>query len=227
MKRDLTTIFRIQPDKVSVIPHGICFEDRSTISAGEAKKKLGIREELVLLFFGLVRKYKGLDILLEAFGKIKDEFNVALLIAGDFVEGVEQYEDIIKRYGMKEKVYMHSRYIKDEEVPLFFSAANILVQPYRHFAGQSGVPPTAFHHSIPVIASHVGGLPEIVIHNQTGIIVEPDNTEQIANAIRFFLENPSNIEEYGKNGKSFLETELSWAGISEKMMTIYSDHLGR
>lgn len=226
MKRDLIDIFNIPSDKISVIPHGICFEDTSTISREEAKKNLGIREESVLLFFGLVRKYKGLENLLEAFGTIKDEFNVALLIAGDFVEGRDKYEKLIEKYDMKDRVYIHSRYIKDEEVPLFFSAADILVQPYMNFSGQSGVPPTAYHHSIPVIASNVGGLPEIVINDHTGLIVEPNDTKQLGDAINFFLQNPSKIETYGINGKKFLETELSWNGIAEKMFTIYSESAG-
>jgi D-inositol-3-phosphate glycosyltransferase len=225
MKQDLVDIFGTPSDKVAVIPHGICFEDSSRISREEARAKLGITEERVLLFFGLVRKYKGVEHLLNAFGQVKDEFNVGLLIAGDFVEDREKFDEIIERFGMKDRVYIHARYIEDTEVSLFFSAADILVQPYQNFTGQSGVPPTAYLHSRPVIASRVGGLPEIVIENQTGLLVEPGNTEEIAGAIRFFLKDPIKIEEYGAKGKRFLETELSWDSIADKMLDVYKGQI--
>ncbi len=225
MKQDLVEIFGTPPDKVTVIPHGICFEDSSRISREEARAQLGINEERVLLFFGLVRKYKGVEHLLNAFGKIKDDFNAALLIAGDFVEGREKYDEIIERYNMKDRVYIHARYIEDTEVPLFFSAADVLVQPYQNFTGQSGVPPTAYLHSRPVIASRVGGFPEIVIENQTGLLVEPGKPEEIAEAMRFFLRDPVKIEEYGANGKRFLETELSWDSIADKMLDAYAGQI--
>jgi len=226
MKKNLIDIFGIYPEKISVIPHGICLDYQNTISREKAKRKLGIKEERVILFFGLVRKYKGLQYLLAAFNKIKNDFDVALLIGGDFVEGKDKYEKMIIEYGIKDKTYIHPGYIRNEDVPIFFSAADILVQPYINFTGQSGVAPTAYYYSRPVIATNVGGLPEIVLHNRTGIIVEPSNVDQIANSIVFFLEHPEKIDEYGANGKRFLETELSWNSIAQKMLDIYSTEVG-
>lgn len=226
MKENLIDIFRIYSEKISVIPHGICLDYQNTISREKAKRKLGIKEERVILFFGLVRKYKGLEYLLAAFNKIKNDSDVALLIGGDFVEGKDKYEKIIVEYGIKDKTYIHSRYIRNEDVPIFFSAADILVQPYINFTGQSGVAPTAYYYSRPVIATNVGGLPEIVINNKTGLIVEPKDVNQIADAIRFFLQNPEKIGEYGAHGKKFLERELSWDGIMVKMLEIYSKEIG-
>ncbi len=223
MKQDLIDMFGISREKVFIIPHGICAEHKSNVSNKDAKSKLGIKEERVILFFGLVRKYKGLDCLLEAFRVIKDDFDVALLIAGDFVEEKEKYEKMIVEYGIKEKTYVHSRYISDEEVPLFFSAADLVVQPYRNFSGQSGVCPTAYYYSKPIIATRVGGLPEIVVNKRTGLIIQPENLEMITQAIRYFLQNPEKIKEYGANGKYFLETELSWESIAGKMLKIYSN----
>ena len=132
---------------------------------------------------------------------------------------------MIVEYGIKDKVYIHSAYVRDEEVPLFFSAADMLVLPYVGFTGQSGVPPTAYYYSRPVIATNVGGLPEIVINNKTGLIVEPEDINQIANAMRFFVKQPEKIDEYGANGRQFLETELSWDNIARKMVKIYSNEL--
>jgi len=227
MKNDLIKIFDISSEKVSIIPHGICLDYQKTIAREEAKKELGIKEERVILFFGLVRKYKGLEYLLAAFKKIKDKFDVSLLIAGDFVGGKDSYEKMIVKYGIEDKVYIHSRYIKDEEVPLFFSAADFLVLPYVNFTGQTGVAPTAYHYSCPVIATSVGGLPEIVINDKTGLVVAPQNVEQITKAIKFFLQQPEKIEEYGSNGKRFLEEDLSWDGIVSSMLEVYASEVGK
>jgi len=222
MKNDLINIFNISSEKVSVIPHGICLDYQSSISREEAKRELGIKEKRIILFFGLVRKYKGLENLLTAFSRIKDDFDVGLLVAGDFVEGKDKYEKMIAEYDIKDRVYIHPGYIKDEDVPLFFSASDLLVQPYVSFTGQSGVVPTAYFYSRPVIASNVGGLPEIVLNNRTGIIVEPQDVDQIADAIRFFLRSPEKIKEYGENGRRYLKEELSWDSIVVKMLEIYS-----
>ena len=222
MKNDLMNIFGISSEKISIIAHGICLDYQKAISREEAKNKLGIKEKYVILFFGFVRKYKGLDYLINAFTQIKDDFDVALLVAGDFVEGKDRYEKIINRYGIQDRVYIRSGYIKDEDVPVLFSASDFLVQPYNHFSGQSGITHTAYNYSIPVIATNVGGLPEIVLNGRTGLIVEPKDSNQLSQAIRTLLQNNKKISKFGENGKIFLEQELSWDSIAEKMITNYS-----
>jgi glycosyltransferase involved in cell wall biosynthesis len=222
MKNDLINIFGISSEKISIIAHGICLDYQKVISREEAKNKLGIKEKNVILFFGFIRKYKGLDYLLNAFTQIKDDFDVALLVAGDFVEGKDRYEKIINRYGIQDRVYIRSGYIKDEDVPVLFSASDFLVQPYNHFAGQSGITHTAYNYSIPVIATNVGGLPEIVLNGRTGLIVEPKDSNQLSQAIRTLLQNDKKISKFGENGKIFLEQELSWDSIAEKMINNYS-----
>lgn len=221
MKNDLVRIFHIPPERISIIPHGICLNSGKEMHPVKVRKVLGIKEERVILFFGLVRRYKGLESLLAAFSRIKDGSDVGLLLAGDFIEGKDRYQKIIHDYGMEDRVHIHSRYIPDDEVPLFFSASDFLVLPYVSFSGQSGVPPTAYHYSRPVIATSVGGLPEIVLHGKTGLVVEPGNVDQMADAISFFLKHPERMEAYGANGKRFLEQELSWEGITERMLDIY------
>ena len=225
MKNDLMNIFGISSEKISIIPHGICIDYQKIISRETAKKELGIKEKHVILFFGLIRKYKGLEHLLAAFKKIRDEFDVSLLIAGDFVEGKDKYDKIILESGIDNVTYIRAGYIKDEDVPLFFAAADFLVQPYINFTGQSGIVPTAYYYSKPVIATNVGGLPEIVINGKTGLIIEPKQTDQLVDAIRLYLQQPEKIEEYGSNGKKFLEENLSWDGIVSTMLAIYSDEL--
>jgi len=225
MKNDLINIFSICPQKISIIPHGICLDHQKVISREKAKKELAIKEKYVILFFGLIRRYKGLENLLTAFKGISDEFDVALLIAGDFVDGKDKYDKIISEYGINEVTYIHPGYIKDEDVPLFFAASDLLAQPYISFAGQSGVVPTAYYHSRPVIATRVGGLPEVVLDHRTGLIIEPARNDQLADAIRYFLQNPEKMEQYGSNGRRFLDDNLSWDGIVSTMLAVYSSEV--
>jgi glycosyltransferase involved in cell wall biosynthesis len=223
MQNDLIQIFKINSNKIFIIPHGVCFEYDKKITKEKSRRLLNIREKYVILFFGLVREYKGLWYLIRAFEKFYKDFDAALLIAGDFIEGKEKYEKLINDLKIRDSVYIQARYIKDEEVPVFFAASDLLIQPYLNFSGQSGVPQTAYYYSLPIVASDVGGLPEIVLNKKTGLIVEPKNIDQISDSIKFFLKNPNKIVEYGENGKRFLEQELSWDSIVEKILNIYSN----
>jgi glycosyltransferase involved in cell wall biosynthesis len=226
MKEDLKELISKGSENVSIIPHGICLDYPLSITREAAKKQLGIKQKFVILFFGLIRKYKGLDKLLAAFKCIKDEFDLSLLIAGDFVDGKEKYDRLISEYGIDAVTYVHAGFVKDEDVPLYFNAADVLVQPYIHFAGQSGVAPTAYYYGKPVIATRVGGLPEIVLDGVTGCVVAPSDIESLANAIRYLFNHPEKMEEFGKNGKNYLSEELSWEGIVTKMIDIYSNGSG-
>lgn len=221
LKQDLIEIFKIDPEKISIVPHGICLELPRTVSRTQARERLGLKAEHVLLFFGLVRKYKGLEYLLESFQKVMDDYDVALVIAGDFIEDKARYEKLFDELAIREKTHVHARYIKDEEVPVFFAAADIVVQPYVHFKGQSGVVPTAFYYSIPVIATSVGGLPEIVLDGRTGLLVEPENSDAIVDALHLLLSHPVKARELGENGRRFLEDELSWDNIVDEMLDAY------
>jgi glycosyltransferase involved in cell wall biosynthesis len=227
MRQDLIDIFRTPSEKIYLSPHGTCLELPGHISKEQARRTLGVKEEKILFFFGLVRKYKGLEYLLRAFHRVKDDHDVGLLIAGDFVEDRDHYEALIDELNIRAKLYLHSRYIKDEEVPMFFAAADIVVQPYIHFKGQSGVVPTAYYYSLPVVATAVGGLSEIVREGETGILVEPGDAEQIVEAVRFLLEQPELALEYGRAGKRLLETELSWGGIVDRMLEVYRECIKR
>ncbi len=126
------------------------------------------------LFFGLVRDYKGLDLLLDAFAKLKkrNPTNLKLLIAGEFYTPKDPYLQQIERLGIADDVTIHDRFIPDAEVPNYFCAADFLVLPYRS-ATQSGVTQIAYHFDLPMIATNVGGLPEVVIDGRTGIVCEP------------------------------------------------------
>lgn len=155
----------------------------------EARERLGLDPELpVLLFFGFVRKYKGLHVLLEALTRVKQHLpDVQLVVAGEFYDEARPYRTFIDVHGLQENVRLMDRYIPDEEVPLLFSAADVVVQPYVT-ATQSGVAQVAFHYEKPMILTDVGGLAEVVPHEEAGLVVPPEDPDALGRAIVRFYE---------------------------------------
>ena len=170
------------------------FFKQKDMTKEEARKILGINaDEKVLLFFGLVREYKGLKHLLNACGELLNEgererSGYRLLIAGDFAGGRPEYDEMIDRLGIAEMVDITDGHIPIGEVEKFFAAADLVVLPYES-ATQSGVIQVAYSFDKPVLATRVGGLPDVVIDNETGYVVEPFNPHLIAEAIRDFFDN--------------------------------------
>ncbi len=148
--------------------------------------KLGMR---VILFFGLVRAYKGLHTLLEAFALEADALDATLLVVGEFYEDRRPYDDAIRSLGIVERVRIVDRYVPDAEVPAYFHAADVVVLPYVT-ATQSAIVQTAFSFERPVIVTAVGGLPDVVKDGVTGYVVPPQNPRSLADAmLRFYREN--------------------------------------
>jgi len=223
LREDAVKHFGADRQKIAVVPHGICADGAVSHGKTEARAHLGIKEKHVLLFFGLVRPYKGLNDLIEAFKIVVEKFDVALLIAGEFFSGLTQCREELRNKGLLEKTYLFSRYIGLEEVPIFFGAADLLVQPYVKFSGQSGVTQTAYLHSVPVVATDVGGLPELVIHERTGVIVQPKDPKGLAFAIEALLGDDDKRRRYGLNGKKFLEAHLTWDRVTQRLLKIYAE----
>ncbi len=166
------------------------------ISKSEAREKLKIKtDELVILFFGFIRKYKGLDILLDAMKILKENpipitigteiRNPKLLIAGEFYEDEKPYLEQIDRLGINDDVILRTDFIPDSEVKYYLCAADAVIQPYRN-ATQSGVTPLAYYFEKPMIVTNVGGLPSLVPNEKAGLVTGP-TAQSIANAIlRFY-----------------------------------------
>lgn len=149
----------------------------------QARRALGIPEEIkTLLFFGLIRPYKGLRYLIEAMRPVAAKLDCQLLVAGEFYEDKQPYLDLIAALELKDRIHLIDRYIPNEEVSLYFAAADVVVLPYVS-ATQSGIVQIAFGLDRPVISTNVGGLPEAVDHGKTGLLVEPENSERLAEAI--------------------------------------------
>ncbi len=201
------------------VPHPLYDNFGEIISKEEARKKLGInQDEKVILFFGFIRKYKGLDILLEAMKILNSTSNIQhlkLLIAGEFYEDEKNYHELLNDPAIKDSLILHTHFISDSEVKYYLCAADCVVQPYRS-ATQSGVTPLAYHFEKPMIVTNVGGLPSLVPDKKVGLIAEP-NAESIA----------KKIVEYFELGENFFlpqlreeKAKLSWKVMTDAILTI-------
>lgn len=171
-----------------------------------------------VLFFGFIRSYKGLDILLQAFADERlQHSDIKLIVAGEFYGDSAPYLNLIKTLGIGDKVILRTDFIPDSEVNRYFSAADIVAQPYKT-ATQSGVTQIAFHFEKPMLVTNVGGLPEIVPDGKIGYVVEPD-APQIADALhRFFVENKQ--EEFERNIVDE-KKKYAWSRFVETMAEVY------
>ncbi|MFI3294707.1 MAG: glycosyltransferase [Rikenellaceae bacterium] len=169
-------------------PHPIYDVYGETVDREVACERIGIDpNDQYVMFFGFIRDYKGLDLLLEAWA-IADKQGRKLLIAGEFYGGREKYIQMIKTLGIEQNIILHDHYIAEEQVKDYFSVADMVVQPYRT-ATQSGITQIAYHFGVPMIVTNVGGLSEIVPDSRVGYVIERE-PEQIAHAIeRFYSEN--------------------------------------
>ncbi|HEY0356019.1 MAG TPA: glycosyltransferase, partial [Flavisolibacter sp.] len=158
------------------------------LDKNEARKILGLDpHQKIILFFGFIRQYKGLDLLLKAMAdeRIQKE-NIKLLVAGEFYEDDKPYHDLIRELQLEDSVILRTQFIPDSEVRNYVCAGDCVVQPYKS-ATQSGVTPLAYHFEKPMIVTNVGGLPSLVPHEKAGLVCEPD-PDSIAGAILKFYQ---------------------------------------
>lgn len=170
-------------------PHPLFDNFGEPIPKPDAYEKLGlaINEEYVL-FFGFIRDYKGLDLILRAMADERvRQLNVKLIVAGEFYTDAKPYADLINELGIRDKLVLKTDFIPDDEVRNYFCAADMVVQPYKH-ATQSGVTQICYHFDRPMLVTNVGGLPEIVPNGKVGYVVEPTPTA-IADALVDFYTN--------------------------------------
>jgi len=195
-------------------PHPIYDHYGEQLAKDAARKALGLREDgKYALFFGFIRDYKGLDLLLKAFALMKD-IDIELIVAGEFYGESQPYFDMIDDLGIGDRVHMFNDYIPDNQVNNYFCAADLVVQPYKS-ATQSGVTQIAFHFEKPMVVTNVGGLPEIVPDGKIGFVVEPD-PEQISYAVRRFYNEERETEFVAalKEEKS----KYSWARLTSAIL---------
>jgi glycosyltransferase involved in cell wall biosynthesis len=157
------------------------------VSTSEARKHLDLPVDArIILFFGFIRHYKGLDMLFDAMAdnRVRNA-QIKLLVAGEFYQDSRQYLDQIEKLGIKNSVILHSEFIPDSEVKYYCCAADFIIQPYRN-ATQSGVTPLAYHFEKPMVVTNVGGLPAMVKDGQTGLVAEPEPTSIAAHILEAY-----------------------------------------
>jgi D-inositol-3-phosphate glycosyltransferase len=177
----------------------------------EAKRALGVSGPVVL-FFGFIRQYKGLHILLEAMPKVLKDIPLTLVVAGEFYEDKDSYTEQIERLRLQGSVKVLDRFIPNEAVGDYFSAADVLVLPYLS-ATQSGITQIAFAFDLPVIATLVGGLPEVVTDGETGFLVPPDDPDALAEAVVRYFKTDS-LKKFRENVRREKE-RFSWEAFAE------------
>jgi glycosyltransferase involved in cell wall biosynthesis len=183
VERDLQRL--LPRARYRLVPHPVYNIFGATGDKAEARLRLGITDERVILFFGYVRRYKGLHVLLQAMPHLLARLPVRLLVVGEFYDDEQSYRQQIRTLGLEHAVTLHAEYVPNERVGEFFSAADVVVLPYVS-ATQSGIAQIAYNFDRPVIATNVGGLAEVVIDGRTGYVVPPGDPASLAAAIERF-----------------------------------------
>lgn len=172
---------------ITLKPHPIYSHFGAGIAQEKARSLLGLPKEAnIILFFGFIRQYKGLDVLLKSMRQLSNNYH--LVVAGEVYGDYAPYEKIIKENGLADRVHNFIEYIEDKRVPAFFSASDLCVLPYRS-ATQSGIAQIAWHFHLPLLVARAGGLSEMVQENETGLIAEELHPEALAAKIRSYFDN--------------------------------------
>ncbi|MEO7802562.1 MAG: glycosyltransferase [Ginsengibacter sp.] len=202
---------------VKYIPHPLYDNFGEPIFKTEARQYLQIDEtKKVVLFFGFIRKYKGLDILLRALKILSDKTqDIYVLVAGEFYEDKAFYENLIVELGISNNLILRTNFISDSEVKYYLCAADVVIQPYRN-ATQSGVTPLAYHFEKPMIVTNVGSLPLMVSHGKVGLITEPEPVALANTITEFYNIGESHFIPFIKAEKQ----KYSWQHMASAILNI-------
>jgi glycosyltransferase involved in cell wall biosynthesis len=200
-------------------PHPLFDNFGEKLSRKEALQRLGLEENYIyFLFFGFIRAYKGLDLLIEAFADERlRKFPIKLIIAGEFYENAKPYLDAIQKYNLSNDIILRTDFIPNEQVKNYFCAADLIVQPYKN-ATQSGVTQIGYHFEKPMLVTNVGGLSEIIPDGKVGYVVEPVK-EEIANALLDFLNNKPDFSQGIREEKQ----KYTWDKLVLTIQSIYEN----
>jgi glycosyltransferase involved in cell wall biosynthesis len=225
-KKALAQQIKLDEDKIKVVPHGdfdIYIPDR-ILSKAEARKIFGIsQEQNVILFFGAIKEYKGLDILLNSLSCAAGKINhLTLLIAGmpDPVELKSEYEKIIAKLPEEVNIIFHDQFIPDADVAKYFIASDVVVLSYRRIS-HSGVLHLAYSFGRPVIATNVGDFQESVEEGKSGFLAPSNTPDDLSQKIIESFSDKLKLEEMGKYARYLSESKYSWKNSAELMKPIY------
>jgi len=215
---DLNKFDKLRPRLYS--PHPLYDNFGKSVSKSLAKKHLGLEEETkYILFFGFIREYKGLDLLIKAFADERfRKLPVKLLIAGEFYIDGKQYLELIDQLGLKNDIFLRTEFIENSEIVYYFCASDIVAQPYKD-ATQSGVTQIAYHFEKPMLTTNVGGLSEMVPDGKVGYVVAPDVNEISEALLRFFNEDKE--QEFSANA-AIEKKRFSWEILLDRIDSVAS-----
>lgn len=211
--------------KEIMIPHGHFLDYAEPINIKDAREHLNIpMHKTVILFFGQIKKVKGVGILLDAFAKIKDKYpDVLLIIAGSvWKDEFSQYQEIIDKNNMNNIVRTDIRYIPDEEIKYYYSSTDCCVLPYLDVY-QSGVIQLAYAYKKPVVATNIGAFREVVLDKETGFLCQPNDSQSLADTIEIALSYKNEFEKMGIVGYKYIEEKYSWKKIAKNICDIYRE----
>jgi glycosyltransferase involved in cell wall biosynthesis len=208
-------LLSLKPDaRVLQLQHPIYSHFGEKISREAATELLKLDSiKKTILFFGIIRDYKGLDVLLSAFAMLSDEYQ--LVIAGECYGTFDKYEAQIQQLGIQDRCHIFNRYIPDHEVATFFSAADVCILPYKS-ATQSGITAVSHHFCVPLIATNVGGLKETIKEGENGTIVSQPKPELFASAIENYFKK--DLQQTFSENIRIKNKDNSWLGFSEKVI---------
>jgi glycosyltransferase involved in cell wall biosynthesis len=211
----LADLLSLKPDaKYMRVNHPVYNQFGDTLPREEALKKLKLDpSNKYMLFFGFIRDYKGLDLLIEAMNHLPEDHH--LIVAGEVYGSFEKYTKMIDDSKLNDRVHLFNHYISDDEVTLYFSASDACVLPYKS-ATQSGITAISHHFNLPVIATDVGGLKETIEHGETGLIVSEPKSQLISDAILSYYAN--NFQKKFSAKIASEKAENSWSNFADKLV---------
>lgn len=221
-RKTATDLYTIPSKKIYVIPHGdyAFFVPKEKLSKSDAKMQLGLNGKKTILFFGAIRKNKGLQDLIAAFPDVQKRVpNSMLMIIGEPFHDYPHYREQMRRLGIQDSVYEHLTYIPNEKISDFFYAADIVVLPY-HEISQSGVLQIAYAFGKPVIATIVGGFPEVIEDGKNGFLVPPGQPSELSGKIVELLICEDLMKQMGTASLEKTK-DFSWKSIAALTEIIY------
>ncbi|MBG9378383.1 glycosyltransferase [Panacibacter sp. DH6] len=208
--------------KAVLVPHPLYDNFGNQVSKSAARQHLHINEsDNIILFFGFIRRYKGLDMLLQAMAILKNDpraKQIRLLVAGEFYEDRKTYDDIIQQNDLAGQLILRTDFIADSEVKYYLSAADFVIQPYRN-ATQSGVTPLAYHFEKPMLVTNVGGLPDLVPDGKAGLIAEPNPADIASHILKLYELGEDHFLPHLRSEKK----KYSWSVLVDTIKNLTTD----
>ncbi len=226
MKNKLAKGFRVDREKVRVMPHGNFdhYTPREPLSKAESRARLNLSEmDNVALFFGFIREYKGLDLLLDAFEIcVRRDRPLKLVVAGAAhpPELESHYRRRIDQISANDSIVFHAGFIPSEKVATYFAACDVVILPYKEI-DHSGIVHLAYSFGRPLIATNVGDFPEIIEDGKSGYLLRENSAECLSEAILEAFSNSTSLEDMGNYARKLSETRYSWIDIAYQMRGLY------